>query len=117
MAYWKGLANNGMTDEQREALQPTDPEWELRVNGSKTHVIGLLLYTTVLWLLKGCWVVYYSRMTCVRLPSERRVLPAANIRLQGRHPIEEARCLLDSHHHPGDLRLLPSRRVSEVHPL
>lgn len=52
-----------MTPEEREALQPDNPEWQLRVNGSKTHVIGLLLYTTVLWLLKGCWVVYYSRMT------------------------------------------------------
>ncbi|KAJ0297656.1 hypothetical protein COL5a_004809 [Colletotrichum fioriniae] len=63
VAYWKGFANNGMTDDQRAALDPTSPEWLLRVNGSKTHVIGLLLYTTLLWLLKACWVVYYSRLT------------------------------------------------------
>ncbi|KAH8882507.1 hypothetical protein GQ53DRAFT_812006 [Thozetella sp. PMI_491] len=62
VAYWKGLANNAMTDEQRAALDPLSEEYTLRVNGSKTHVVGLLLYTTLLWLLKGCWVVYYSRL-------------------------------------------------------
>lgn len=63
VAYWKGVANNGMTDEERAALSPTSEEYMLRVNGSKTHVIGLLLYTTLLWLLKGCWVIYYFRLT------------------------------------------------------
>ncbi|KAF3809638.1 hypothetical protein GCG54_00012925 [Colletotrichum gloeosporioides] len=63
VAYWKGVANNGMTDEERAALSSTSEEYMLRVNGSKTHVIGLLLYTTLLWLLKGCWVIYYSRLT------------------------------------------------------
>ncbi|OLN96859.1 hypothetical protein CCHL11_02418 [Colletotrichum chlorophyti] len=63
VAYWKGIANNGMTNEQRATLDPASEEWLLRVNGSKTHVIGLLLYTTLLWLLKGCWVMYYSRLT------------------------------------------------------
>jgi hypothetical protein len=65
VAYWKGLANNGMTDEQRAALDPSDPEYELRVNGSKTHVIGLLLYATLLWILKGCWIFYYGRLGSV----------------------------------------------------
>ncbi|KPM44195.1 hypothetical protein AK830_g2318 [Neonectria ditissima] len=65
VAYWKGLANNGITPAQREALldDPSNPEWELRTNGSKTHVIGLLLYMTLLWLLKGYWIVYYNRLT------------------------------------------------------
>ncbi|KAK0645455.1 hypothetical protein B0T16DRAFT_314222, partial [Cercophora newfieldiana] len=63
VAYWKGLANNAMTDEQRAALDPNSEEHMLRVNGSKTHVVGLLLYTTLLWLLKGCWAVYYARLT------------------------------------------------------
>ncbi|OBS24494.1 hypothetical protein FPOA_05035 [Fusarium poae] len=65
VAYWKGLANNGITPAQRQALRdnPDSPEWALRVNGSKTHVIGLLLYMTLLWLLKGYWVVYYLRLT------------------------------------------------------
>lgn len=63
VAYWKGLANNGMTDQQRAALDPNSEEYRLRVNGSKTHVVGLFLYTTQLWLLKGCWTVYYARLT------------------------------------------------------
>ncbi|RYO81917.1 hypothetical protein DL766_001690 [Monosporascus sp. MC13-8B] len=63
VAYWKGLANNAMTDEQRRLLDPSSEEWWLRVNGSKTHVVGLLLYTTLLWLLKACWLVYYARLT------------------------------------------------------
>jgi hypothetical protein len=29
-AWWFGLANNAMTDEQREALQPSDPEFDVR---------------------------------------------------------------------------------------
>lgn len=52
-----------MTMEQRHALSRDDPEWKLRVNGAKTHVVGLLLYTTILWVLKSCWVVYYARLT------------------------------------------------------
>lgn len=63
VAYWKGLANNGMSDLQRLELDPGSEEFMLRVNGSKTHVVGLLLYTTLLWLLKGCWIVYYQRLT------------------------------------------------------
>jgi hypothetical protein len=52
-----------MSDQDRLQLDPSSEEWLLRVNGSKTHVVGLLLYTTLLWLLKGCWVVYYLRLT------------------------------------------------------
>ncbi|KAK1775747.1 hypothetical protein QBC45DRAFT_382719 [Copromyces sp. CBS 386.78] len=63
VAWWHGLANNAMTDEQRRLLDPHSKEYRLRVNGSKTHVAGLLLYTTLLWLLKGCWTVYYGRLT------------------------------------------------------
>ncbi|KAM0427894.1 hypothetical protein ACHAPT_007353 [Fusarium lateritium] len=65
VAYWKALANNGITPAQREALlsDRENPEWQLRINGSKTHVIGLILYMTLLWLLKGYWIVYYNRLT------------------------------------------------------
>jgi hypothetical protein len=63
VAYWMGLSNNGLTDEERAALDPNSEEYRLRVNGAKTHVTGLLLYTTNLWLLKGCWTVYYARLT------------------------------------------------------
>ncbi|KAK0651470.1 hypothetical protein B0T16DRAFT_453931 [Cercophora newfieldiana] len=62
VAYWKGLANNAMTDEQRATLDPDSQEYMQRVNGFKTHVVGML-YNTVLWLLKGCWAVYYARLT------------------------------------------------------
>ncbi|KAK5658179.1 hypothetical protein OQA88_2152 [Cercophora sp. LCS_1] len=63
VAYWRGLANNAMTEDQRASLSPTSEEYLFRVNGSKTHVAGLLLYTTLLWLLKGCWTIYYARLT------------------------------------------------------
>lgn len=63
VAWWKGLANSGLTEAQREAIDPGSEEFRLRVNGSKTHVIGLLLYTTLMWLLKVCWIFYYARLT------------------------------------------------------
>ncbi|KAL7628549.1 hypothetical protein AAE478_000064 [Parahypoxylon ruwenzoriense] len=63
LVYWKNLANNSMTDEQRANLDPNSEEWYLRVNGSKSHIVGLLLYTTLLWLLKTCWLIYYARLT------------------------------------------------------
>ena len=65
VAWWHGLANNALTEEERYllSLEPDSEEYGLRVNGSKTHVVGLLLYTTLLWLLKGCWTVYYGRLT------------------------------------------------------
>lgn len=34
-AFWHGLANNGMTDEQRRLLTPSSEEYRLRVNGSR----------------------------------------------------------------------------------
>ncbi|OTB07666.1 hypothetical protein M426DRAFT_268103 [Hypoxylon sp. CI-4A] len=63
VARWKGLANNAMADDYRVKLDRNSNEWHLRVNGSKTHVVGLLLYMTLLWLLKACWLVYYARLT------------------------------------------------------
>ena len=62
-AKWKGLANNSMTDEQRLALSPDSEEYRLRVGGSKTQVMGWSLYTLLLWLLKSCMAVFYSRLT------------------------------------------------------
>ncbi|EGO59999.1 hypothetical protein NEUTE1DRAFT_80603 [Neurospora tetrasperma FGSC 2508] len=58
-----GLANNGITDIDRALLSPQSEEYQLRILGSKAHVAGLLLYTTLLWLLKACWSVYYARLT------------------------------------------------------
>jgi len=62
-ARYYGLANNAMTPEQRAALDPTSREYQLRVGGSKTQVVGWSLYTLLLWLLKTCMAVSYSRLT------------------------------------------------------
>ncbi|KAE8379390.1 hypothetical protein BDV26DRAFT_170520 [Aspergillus bertholletiae] len=72
-AWWMGLANNSMTDEQRAALSPTSEEYRLRVGGSKTQVLGWSLYTTLLWLLKACMAIFYSRLTSGLVNMHRRV--------------------------------------------
>ncbi|KAK8050067.1 hypothetical protein PG994_011797 [Apiospora phragmitis] len=72
VAWWKGFANNGISDSDRATLAQQariDPngaaaeELRLRIGGSKNHVVGLLMYTTLMWLLKGCWALYYNRLT------------------------------------------------------
>ncbi|KAL1629962.1 hypothetical protein SLS54_000821 [Diplodia seriata] len=62
-ARYMGLANNGMTDDERAALDPSSHEASLRRGGSKAQVIGWCLYTFVLWLLKICMNACYSRVT------------------------------------------------------
>ncbi|CEJ59801.1 hypothetical protein PMG11_08405 [Penicillium brasilianum] len=62
-AWFQGLANNSMTDEQRKELSPDSKEYSLRVGGSKIQVIGWSLYTLLLWLLKTCMAIFYSRLT------------------------------------------------------
>lgn len=64
-AWFMGLANNAMTDEHRENLSPSSKEYQLRVGGSKVQVAGWSLYTLLLWLLKTCMAVFYSRLTFV----------------------------------------------------
>jgi cbb3-type cytochrome oxidase subunit 3 len=64
-AWWKGLANNAMTDEQRRTLDPDSMEFHLRVGGSKTQLIGWSLYTLLLWMLKACMAIFYTRLTLV----------------------------------------------------
>ncbi|KAF2708822.1 hypothetical protein K504DRAFT_380567 [Pleomassaria siparia CBS 279.74] len=63
VGVWLGLANNNITPEGRATLDPNSREWQFRVNGSKTHIIGWVCYTALFWLLKCCWTIYYSRMT------------------------------------------------------
>ncbi|KAJ4412784.1 hypothetical protein N0V91_000546 [Didymella pomorum] len=68
-AWWFGLANNGMTDEQRKTLDTESHEYSLRVGGSKTQLVGWSLYTLLLWTLKLCMCHFYSRLTigkCIR---------------------------------------------------
>ncbi|EPE10544.1 short-chain dehydrogenase reductase sdr [Ophiostoma piceae UAMH 11346] len=62
-AYWHGLANNGMTDAERLALDPNSEEFRMRVNGSKTQVAGWSSYTLLLWLLKASMCSFYLRLT------------------------------------------------------
>ncbi|CAI7668271.1 unnamed protein product [Penicillium manginii] len=62
-AWFMGLANNSMTDEQRRTLSHSSEEYRLRVGGSKVQVAGWSLYTLLLWLLKTCMAIFYSRLT------------------------------------------------------
>lgn len=64
-AWWHGLANNGMTDEQRATLALGSEEWNMRIGGSKTQLVGWSLYTLLLWLLKACMCIFYARLTFV----------------------------------------------------
>ncbi|KAI4233062.1 MAG: hypothetical protein LQ352_008286 [Teloschistes flavicans] len=69
---WKGLANSGMTPEQRAALDPKSEEYRLRVGGSKNQLVGWLVYTVLLWTLKTCMLIFYSRLTYVNLNVEEK---------------------------------------------
>ncbi|KAK0617767.1 hypothetical protein B0T14DRAFT_275160 [Immersiella caudata] len=62
LRYWKGLANSGMTEAQRQLLDPNSDEYILRVNGSKTHVAGLQSYCFVLWTVKASVCSFYLRL-------------------------------------------------------
>ncbi|KAI9732407.1 MAG: hypothetical protein M1834_001615 [Cirrosporium novae-zelandiae] len=62
-AIYFGVANNGMTDEERASLDPDSHEYYLRVGGSKVQLIGWSLYTLLLWTLKLCMNTFYSRLT------------------------------------------------------
>lgn len=63
VAVYGGLANNGMSDEERRTLRPTDSEWNQRVRGSKVQLIGWSLYTCLLWSMKLAMATFYSRLT------------------------------------------------------
>ncbi|RHZ66748.1 uncharacterized protein CDV56_108480 [Aspergillus thermomutatus] len=58
-----GLANNGMTDAQRAALSHDDPEYRLRVIGSKIQVAGWTTYSVLIWSLKLSMLAFYLRLT------------------------------------------------------
>lgn len=62
-ARFEGLANNAMTPAQRASLDPSSREYRLRVGGAKTQIVGWSLYTLLLWMLKTCMAVSYSRLT------------------------------------------------------
>lgn len=52
-----------MTDEQRATVDPSSKEYYDRQWGSKIQVIGWSLYAMILWLIKFCVAIYYSRLT------------------------------------------------------
>ncbi|OTA82176.1 hypothetical protein M434DRAFT_84918 [Hypoxylon sp. CO27-5] len=62
-AVAKGLANNGMTDEQRVALSPDSEEYKTRVVGSQIQLAGWSSYSVLLWSLKASLLVFYMRLT------------------------------------------------------
>ncbi|KOS21727.1 hypothetical protein ESCO_001508 [Escovopsis weberi] len=61
-AFWQGLANSEMTDEERAALDPLGHEYHLRVKGSQTQLFGWAVYSVLLWTLKLCWLFFYKRL-------------------------------------------------------
>ncbi|RYO81263.1 hypothetical protein DL764_009791 [Monosporascus ibericus] len=62
-AVAKGLANNGMTADQRLALDPSSSEYKLRVVGSKIQLAGWSTYSALLWSLKLSLLFLYIRLT------------------------------------------------------
>jgi hypothetical protein len=64
-ALFQGLTNSYMTPEQRATLDPNSKEYSNRVWGSKIQVIGWSFYACILWLVKFCLIVFYSRLTYV----------------------------------------------------
>ncbi|KAI1773794.1 hypothetical protein F4818DRAFT_101827 [Hypoxylon cercidicola] len=62
-AVAQGLANNGMTDEQRLTLSPDSAEYRTRVVGSKIQIAGWSSYSVLLWSLKASLLVFYMRLT------------------------------------------------------
>ncbi|KAI1179288.1 hypothetical protein F4777DRAFT_575318 [Nemania sp. FL0916] len=58
-----GLANNGMTDAQRLALTPDNPEFHMRVVGSKIQLAGWSVYSSLMLFLKLSVLVFYIRLT------------------------------------------------------
>ncbi|KAI2643214.1 hypothetical protein GGS21DRAFT_536713 [Xylaria nigripes] len=58
-----GLANNGMTDEQRRTLDPNSQEYHTRVTGCKIQLSGWSTYSALLWTLKASLLVFYIRLT------------------------------------------------------
>ncbi|KAH7036337.1 hypothetical protein B0J12DRAFT_581836, partial [Macrophomina phaseolina] len=63
MEWWDDLANSGMTREERIHLDPRSEEYYLRVGGSKTQLVNWSMYVLLLWTLKACMCLFYSRLT------------------------------------------------------
>ncbi|KKZ63161.1 hypothetical protein EMCG_02538 [[Emmonsia] crescens] len=75
VASYDGLTNSYMTPEERAALDPNSLEFSKRVAGSKIQVIGWSFYALILWLVKFCVAIFYSRLTSglMNLPNRVRI--------------------------------------------
>ncbi|KAI2473632.1 hypothetical protein F4781DRAFT_139490 [Annulohypoxylon bovei var. microspora] len=62
-AVAQGLANNGMTDVQRATLSLSDPEYQMRVIGSKIQMAGWATYAALMCFLKLSVLSFYIRLT------------------------------------------------------
>ncbi|KAI0485073.1 hypothetical protein GGR56DRAFT_662892 [Xylariaceae sp. FL0804] len=60
---WKGLANSAMTDEERKMLRSESWEYKTRVLGSKVALAHYVLFTLVMWLMKGAMLAFCLRLT------------------------------------------------------
>lgn len=59
----QGMANNGMSDEQRRTLPAGSPEYHMRVLGSQIQVAGWTVYSMLIWALKLSMLTFYTRLT------------------------------------------------------
>ena len=73
-----------MTPEARAALKPDDPEYALRVGGSKNQICGWMVYTSLLWTLKTCMLIFFSRLTYAKIEPATVTWPQMLIMLQYR---------------------------------
>ncbi|KAI1840680.1 hypothetical protein JX266_013142 [Neoarthrinium moseri] len=71
VTQYDGLANNGMTDDERATLDPDSDEYRKRVGGSKTQVPGWVMYVLLLWIIKAALCTMFLRLT-ERLGTYRR---------------------------------------------
>ncbi|KAI0479537.1 hypothetical protein GGR56DRAFT_386437 [Xylariaceae sp. FL0804] len=62
-ALYNGLTNSYMTPEERAALSPDSDEYQWRQSGSKVQVAGWSFYVLVLWLIKTCFAILFSRLS------------------------------------------------------
>ncbi|KAI2465469.1 hypothetical protein F4781DRAFT_409401 [Annulohypoxylon bovei var. microspora] len=58
-----GLANNGLSDDERLSMPPESTEYHLRVVGSKIQLIGWSTYAVLLWALKASYLFFYLRLS------------------------------------------------------
>ncbi|KAI1090919.1 hypothetical protein F5B19DRAFT_503463 [Rostrohypoxylon terebratum] len=59
----QGLANDDMTNDQRQSLDPNSAEYFMRVLGSKIEVVSRVLYIVVVWLTKAAMLAFCQRLT------------------------------------------------------